>query len=350
MSELLFGVAVLAVIVIFILTLVQVVKDDFEFWPPPNATSWQHTTFRMLFRVYFVCLVVLSFLEFDSSSPWATALGGTLLVIGFGLALWWTGFLGWKNAFGEATGLKTHGPFAFSRNPIYMVSILGMFGWAVLIGSTLVAVLLLVWACWYIMAPFVEEPWMAKNYGDEFGKYSASVPRYGSLSAVGDSLLTWLELKVPPLAIILIAGAMMYWAAEFVPHGALVSTSLRIGLMVSAEILAIAILIAALLSFRKHQTTMNPLDPDQTNRVVTSGVYDYSRNPMYLSMLFALLDWAFYLGQLSATVGLLFYFLAITRLQIVPEEKILKRKFEETYENYCKATHRWYSFELCRLQ
>ena len=81
MSEILFGVAVLAVIVIFILTLVQVVKADFEFWPPPNATSWQHTTFRMLFRVYFVCLVVLSFLEFGSSGPWATALGGTLLIV-----------------------------------------------------------------------------------------------------------------------------------------------------------------------------------------------------------------------------------------------------------------------------
>ena len=65
---------------------------------------------------------------------------------------------------------------------------------------------------------------------------------------------------------------------------------------------------------------------------------------MYLSMLIVLFGWAIFLGQLSALAGLPVYFLSITQLQILPEEKVLTKKFGDPYLNYCKTTSRWLGF------
>ncbi len=341
MSEIVFGIALLAVIVIFALSLVQVIKDDFEFWPPPNATSWQHKAFRALFRVFFICLLVLSVTGFHPGSIGRYLLGAVLLTIGFGFALNWTGFLGWKNAFGEAAGLKTMGPFAVSRNPIYVVSIVGMVGWAILVGSWFLSTLLSIWACLYIAAPFLEELWMKENYGEEFVNYAADVPRFGSPAALKGFILSQLELKVPPLIIVSVCAGVMYWCSQAIQHETVLAISIRAVLGVSAGVIAVLILSAALIAFRKHQTTMNPLDPSQTNSIVTLGIYGYTRNPMYVSMFIGLLGWGVFLGQLSATLGLALYVVAITRLQIIPEERILADKFRDQYMHYCESTGRW---------
>ena len=60
----------------------------------------------MLFRVFFVSLVTISFVEFGGAQSfgWQYVVGIPLLLVGFGLALYWTNFLGWRNAFGEALG------------------------------------------------------------------------------------------------------------------------------------------------------------------------------------------------------------------------------------------------------
>ena len=108
-----------------------------------------------------------------------------------------------------------------------------------------------------------------------------------------------------------------------------------------AGVIALITLIAALLTFRRHQTTMNPLDPSQTQSIVTAGIYSYTRNPMYVSMFIVLLGWGLFLGQLSAVFGLILYLVAITRLQIVPEERILAEKFGKPFAQYRETTNRW---------
>jgi len=86
------------------LSLFAFLRPSVEFWPPPNADDWQHGAFRMLFRVFFVGLLILSFVDFDGarSVGWQYVIGIPLLLVGFGLALYWTNCLGWRNAFGEA--------------------------------------------------------------------------------------------------------------------------------------------------------------------------------------------------------------------------------------------------------
>jgi protein-S-isoprenylcysteine O-methyltransferase Ste14 len=343
MHQLLFGIALLAMTIVLILSTQKYANPGFEFWPPPKPTSWQRRVFRSLFRVFFVALVALSIVAFDPLQPlWRYLVGACLLLVGFGIALRWTNFLGWGNAFGNSDGLKTEGPYRFSRNPIYMITLVGMIGWALLINSWMVTTLLGIWACLYIAAPFLEEPWMKKQYGDAFATYISRAPRYGSPRQIAKHFLTQLELKIPPLVIVMVSAGVMYACAETIPHEAFMPLELRIALASFAGIVAATVLLTALATFRRHQTTMNPLDPNNTTALVATGIYAYSRNPMYLSMLVALMGWGFFLGQLSVVIGLVLYLGAITRLQIVPEERILECKFGGNYMCFLNSSHRWF--------
>jgi protein-S-isoprenylcysteine O-methyltransferase Ste14 len=56
---------------------------------------------------------------------------------------------------------------------------------------------------------------------------------------------------------------------------------------------------------------VNPLRPEAASRLVTGGIYRYSRNPMYLALLLALLAWGLWLGHLLAWLGIPAFALAM---------------------------------------
>ena len=62
---------------------------------------------------------------------------------------------------------------------------------------------------------------------------------------------------------------------------------------------------------------------------------------MYVAMFIALLGWGIFLGQISTGIGLVLYVVAITQLQIIPEERVLKEKFGDAFLHYCETTSRW---------
>ncbi len=102
----------------------------------------------------------------------------------------------------------------------------------------------------------------------------------------------------------------------------------------------IAVLCVA--AFRKAKTTVDPRDPDQTARIVSTGIYRISRNPMYVGFFLFLLAWAVYLQQLM-TIPLSAIFVAyFTRFQIIPEERFLRAKFGEAFTAYCAQVKRWF--------
>ena len=57
--------------------------------------------------------------------------------------------------------------------------------------------------------------------------------------------------------------------------------------------------LLGVLAFLRSKTTVNPLRPDKTSALVTSGVYRVTRNPMYLGLVLVLLAWAVYLASLA---------------------------------------------------
>lgn len=178
-DEIFFWISFSSILGIALLSLFFKVKDGAQFWPPPSKKSWQHRVFLLLFRSFFYFLVALTVVHFDSRvGIFILVSGFALASIGFGFAIYITLRMGWKNAFGEKQGLVTSGWFSHSRNPVYVGSWIGMLGWAIIGNSYQVTVLLILWAFTYLLAPFLEEPWLEQCYGEEYKVYKSKVPRF----------------------------------------------------------------------------------------------------------------------------------------------------------------------------
>jgi protein-S-isoprenylcysteine O-methyltransferase Ste14 len=150
----------------------------------------------------------------------------------------------------------------------------------------------------------------------------------------------FLELRIPPPVVGLIAGAGMWAVAQLLPIlqlPALVRLSCAMGLAV----IGVAVAIGGVINFRRARTTVNPLKPETSASLVTGGVYSLTRNPMYLGMLLVLFAWAVYLSSLWSLVGPMFFALYITRFQIVPEERVLDKLFGAAFSEYSKRVRRW---------
>ena len=80
---------------------------------------------------------------------------------------------------------------------------------------------------------------------------------------------------------------------------------------------------------------------DFASNMVTSGIYRFSRNPMYLGFFLALAGWATYLSHLLAFALLPLFVLYINRFQILPEERALSDKFPQEYTAYKGSVRRW---------
>ena len=149
-----------------------------------------------------------------------------------------------------------------------------------------------------------------------------------------------MELKIIPVVQVIIAMILMTMIQTTMPSFAytmLFSTYLASSL----TLIGVTIGILAIYCFRKHQTTVNPTKPESSSKVVNSGIYHYSRNPMYLAMLLALIAYGFYLENLLTFLVCVVFIWYISKYQITPEERILNELFGQEYQSYCKQVRRW---------
>jgi len=145
-------------------------------------------------------------------------------------------------------------------------------------------------------------------------------------------------IKIPPPILVLILITSNYFSQNrleiiYLPYKN--STSVLILLVGSL------ILINPVFKFIKSKTTVNPVKFKKVNKLVTSGIYKYSRNPMYLGMILIIISTSiFYLNYYSVITPFIFYFW-INRFQIKREEIFLKEKFGKEYLSYMSKTRRW---------
>lgn len=149
-----------------------------------------------------------------------------------------------------------------------------------------------------------------------------------------------LELKIPPMIVVILAGLLMWLAARATPQLIVMYPGRR---SVAAFMAAAGLLVvyAGLREFRKASTTVHPQRPGEASSVVTTGIYRFTRNPMYLGMLLWLLAWLIYLANVAAAVVPVAFLIYITRYQISSEERALTAKFGAPYEAYLHAVRRW---------
>ena len=151
-----------------------------------------------------------------------------------------------------------------------------------------------------------------------------------------------LENRLPPPIVASLFGLLMWPAACYVP-GLDLAYSVRVLVLVALLVLAIGVFfsVAGVLSFRQAQTTVNPLKPETASALVRSGIYQYSRNPMYVGFALLLLAWACYLASPFALLGVLGFVLYMNRFQISPEERALTILFGNEYQAYQAQVRRW---------
>jgi len=153
-----------------------------------------------------------------------------------------------------------------------------------------------------------------------------------------------LELKVPPPAVALASAGVMKLLSWLPGRGALADAATGESLQTLAPAIAalgIGIALAGVVEFRRADTTVNPHKPQNSSRLVTSGIYRYTRNPMYLGIAVVLLAWAAWLGSAWSLPGIAMFAAYLTRFQIIPEERTLLRIFGTEFEDYRKRVRRW---------
>lgn len=149
-----------------------------------------------------------------------------------------------------------------------------------------------------------------------------------------------LELKIPPPLIALLSILLMWYVQGFYPLSWLTAAWV-LPLSIVMALAGITIAVLGVVEFRRAHTTVNPMHPEQTSQLVTRGIYQVTRNPMYLGMAIVLLGVALYLADVSAFLGVLLFVRYIGRYQIEPEEAILSEKFGDGFAAYQDQVRRW---------
>jgi protein-S-isoprenylcysteine O-methyltransferase Ste14 len=141
-------------------------------------------------------------------------------------------------------------------------------------------------------------------------------------------MLKWIDM--PP---VWLAGflALAWGQATYFPMGLRLGggwVDFAGGLLVGAGLLFIAL---AAMEFRRHKTTIVPHETPA--RLITSGIFKRTRNPIYLGD-------ALILAVLALPLIPVFVWVIEKRF-IEPEENRMRRTFRADFARYCDKTRRW---------
>jgi protein-S-isoprenylcysteine O-methyltransferase Ste14 len=119
----------------------------------------------------FLCAAL--FILFARPTPLTLAIGGTVSIAGLAIRAWAAGHIR-KNAV-----LATTGPYAFTRNPLYLGSFILGLGFTIAAGRWLLALLFAaLFVGIYLPVMRVEASTLAEMFGDDYRRYAESVPLF----------------------------------------------------------------------------------------------------------------------------------------------------------------------------
>ena len=144
--------------------------------------------------------------------------------------------------------------------------------------------------------------------------------------------------KIPPPVVTLFFGLCIYSSQEYFPEYNLKFLTIVSYIFYFA---GLSILILAVSLFKKQNTTVNPIKIENASYLVTSGIFEYSRNPMYLGMVLILLGLALMFNLIGGTLVTLLFTIYITKFQIRPEEEVMERLFREDFLRYKQNVRMW---------
>jgi len=144
------------------------------------------------------------------------------------------------------------------------------------------------------------------------------------------------QLISPVLSSICLAlMILLHW---FYPVGLLIQFPLNLAGLLPGG-LGLGICFAAHHQFKKAGTTLYPFS--QPGKLVTDGLFRYTRNPMYLGLTIFLGGAWLFLGSFSPGVFVAAFLLIADRWYIAYEEQQLMAVFGARYSAYQARTPRW---------
>lgn len=145
--------------------------------------------------------------------------------------------------------------------------------------------------------------------------------------------------RIPPLALTLLLGILVL-ALDAVLPGEFEGPAAA-GIAVLLAIAGAALIVLAIVTFRRAQTTLDPRDPARASALVTHGVFSVSRNPIYAGFALWLLALAALLGNPLALAGPVAFVLYMNGVQIPAEERALASHFGDAFARYRQRVRRW---------
>jgi protein-S-isoprenylcysteine O-methyltransferase Ste14 len=141
----------------------------------------------------------------------------------------------------------------------------------------------------------------------------------------------------PPLVAVFFI-VLAYVLGFFVPLPFILPAILRyVGLVLTFAGFLLG--MGAFIEFRKARTTLDP--HGSSKQLVTSGIYRYTRNPIYLGFLLMVIGLPLSSGLIWGLLLAPFYVMTMNSLVIQREEAYLEKKFKSQYISYTSQVRRW---------
>ena len=145
-------------------------------------------------------------------------------------------------------------------------------------------------------------------------------------------------LKIPPPLLVLILVISNYFSSKKIDLILLPNQDIT---SIIIFLIGMLILINPIFKFIKSKTTIDPIKFKKVNKLITSGIYKYSRNPMYLGLSFVLSGLSMIVNPIGGFIFIPLFILYLNFFQIMPEENAMTDLFEKEFLEYKKSVRRW---------
>lgn len=149
-----------------------------------------------------------------------------------------------------------------------------------------------------------------------------------------------LTLLIPPALLLILFAILMWFIAMSLPQLSL-TQEIHFSIPLFMVMSGIFLVLMSSVVFLRLKTTLNPMKPEFATVLIKTGVYQYSRNPIYLGLTIILLGWGVYLNNILALLFVAGFVYYINRFQIKPEEESLSKIFGVQFEEYKRSVRRW---------
>ncbi|MDV6316700.1 isoprenylcysteine carboxylmethyltransferase family protein [Idiomarina sp. HP20-50] len=165
-------------------------QSHIQYGTKGSATWWIRQVFNLFRTAILAVCIARVFFPLDPwlgvitplYTPWVLSIGMVTMLISLGLVSYNHAYMrqDWRSGIDsdESRSLLTKGPFARSRNPMFLAIMLGQFGLFLTLPSLFTLICLATGVAMIRMQAVKEEQALSEFYGDEYLRYKTQVPRW----------------------------------------------------------------------------------------------------------------------------------------------------------------------------